>query len=1624
LGTLSFGQNSTTIYANRGIDPSGTYSLSQIEAINTANGNMTLTIPVASLPKGRAGFPVNLSLTYNSALLDVMPAAGRSNVSGFLTIFEYLLPSQFGGWHYSFEYAVILDYRPNPSLVGSCSDPSVIYSAKMTLRMPDGSAKLLRLKDQLDFFGDGYYKYGPDGSPNPCTSDPPLTGTLSYYTVDGSYIRVEVPTASPRSWTIHLPDGTKIEAADGKPFRITDRNGNYFSINNVTLANQHQATQLIDQLNRMIQVEYAGVNDIITFPGPNGTQTTTVSHVGSGTSSGPSAFSYKCTIFGDICSGGTLNPGVYSVSLPTAYSGAPAQTYSFSYDGSAYNYGVLRSITLPTTARAEYHYQTDGQQQLDSTQPLGLGVISKALTYTAQYDNSAVSVTEPTSYDYHGDNTQVTGPDGGITTTYFYTQGGPSNWQYNLAYKIVRPDGSTEETQWARNMPHYSPGQRAANTYRKTVIRSLPNPSGTPSRASATAYSYDKNGNLLTEAVYGFTNYGNIPRDSFGGPSGVPGGASLLKTKTQTFVNKTAMAGDGTETVPEYASAYWNPGVGTLQAIESAEMAEGNGAVKIRQEFAYDNGATTANLLGVKSWDSTKGGDSNPLGTNAVSEGYTYDSYGNRLTRMDANGVVMRTSFDGQSLYPTSIASAYGTSVQQTQTLAYDPASGVLLSSTDANNVTTKYDYDNIGRVVTAHEAFGTALERQTNTAYDDVARRVAVFRDKDATGDGKLVTVTHYDPLSRVRLSRQLEDASTQNANDETAGIKRETRYLYVNGSFNKLESNAFRAAQASAAGSESTMGWTLTKMDTGGRLVSVARFAGAGAPAPWGGNTAATGVAGNGYDGEITTATDEGGKVRRTTVDGAGRLVAVVEDPGVLNYNTTYSYDALDDLILVNQSLQTRIFVYDSLKRLVASTNPENYTATNQPALGCAGGVYANCYYYDSNGNLTKKIDNRGVGVAYAYDPLNRVQSKTYFNLPLTVNYQSAGYTYDDPNVAFSKGRLTSVSTLAGTYMLPSDTSTTNYKAYDALGRVVSSSQTTAGNTYTFSNYSYNLADALTSEMYPSGRVVRTCYDGANRVSQVGGASCSSATGSNASNFLYAAHGAPTQYAMGNTVWHQPSYNSRLQMSGFADVNTTTGGQLLNATLNWGAVNNNGNLQSATFAGGGFTFNQTFGYDGVNRLQTAGEGAGGWSRSFSYDPYGNMTPSGNPSPPTLSFNGNNQIVGQAYDQTGNQLSVNGNMVRYDNENRILAETDGVTQGVETYIYDGNGQRVQKYGPSGTPRTVFVYDAMGQMAAEYSTMPNTSPCLTCYLSPDHLGTPRLVTDGNGAVVARHDYLPFGEEVPGSQFGRDGHWGSGSDSVNQKFAGKERDSESALDYFGARYYGSALGRFTSADWSEAPAPVPYVDLRDPQTLNLYTYGRNNPLSHKDEDGHCTVDGEEHGGVWCFLHSFGAVETAKEARDRVAEGKRREAEAEEWRRTWAKAHGGVDPNMLMVMVMAGAMGELDPASQELSSAEKQVFDELRAEGNEVTVIPRGSGPTADFLVNGVETELKTLTSAGTNTLKNAIQDAAKQGQHIIVDARNVSIRASDVLPQIERAQGNVGNLQGRVTVLTKEGSVKY
>jgi len=155
------------------------------------------------------------------------------------------------------------------------------------------------------------------------------------------------------------------------------------------------------------------------------------------------------------------------------------------------------------------------------------------------------------------------------------------------------------------------------------------------------------------------------------------------------------------------------------------------------------------------------------------------------------------------------------------------------------------------------------------------------------------------------------------------------------------------------------------------------------------------------------------------------------------------------------------------------------------------------------------------------------------------------------------------------------------------------------------------------------------------------------------------------------------------------------------------------------------------------------------------------------------------------------------------------------------------------------TPGIVAESDLIGNLKSEYvffngervgrrdfEPATHTATGVFYYFS-DHLKTASVITDSAGNIKSESDYYPWGGEL---QF-------VNNDSNHYKFTGKERDSESGLDYFGARYYSNGLGRFISADWSATPIPVPYADFGDPQSLNLYSYVRNIPSSLTDADGH-------------------------------------------------------------------------------------------------------------------------------------------------------------------------------------------
>ncbi len=300
------------------------------------------------------------------------------------------------------------------------------------------------------------------------------------------------------------------------------------------------------------------------------------------------------------------------------------------------------------------------------------------------------------------------------------------------------------------------------------------------------------------------------------------------------------------------------------------------------------------------------------------------------------------------------------------------------------------------------------------------------------------------------------------------------------------------------------------------------------------------------------------------------------------------------------------------------------------------------------------------------------------------------------------------------------------------------------------------------------------------------------------------------------------------------------------------------NGNLLSFTDSVNG-QWSQ-IGYDTLNRLTTATmAGTPSNTLTWSYDVFGNRRTQG-PSGGTLNYPASNNRVsgsGYTYDYSGNVTEDPSNQYGYDGEGRLCTVYNKTLASYTGYAYDGLGNRVAKGGGmtnlscdnSFTPSSSFIVgsngeqlDEMNASGAVYSNVFANGRLLATYQFPtanwtfalnDWLGTKRVVANANGTPAETCTGLPFGDSPPCNGAG---------DPSPQHFTGKERDIESNNDYFGARYYSNNTGRFISPDWSATIAPVPYVKLGNPQSLNLYSYVGNNPLSAVDPDGHDKTPG--------------------------------------------------------------------------------------------------------------------------------------------------------------------------------------
>jgi len=192
--------------------------------------------------------------------------------------------------------------------------------------------------------------------------------------------------------------------------------------------------------------------------------------------------------------------------------------------------------------------------------------------------------------------------------------------------------------------------------------------------------------------------------------------------------------------------------------------------------------------------------------------------------------------------------------------------------------------------------------------------------------------------------------------------------------------------------------------------------------------------------------------------------------------------------------------------------------------------------------------------------------------------------------------------------------------------------------------------------------------------------------------------------------------------------------------------------------------------------------------------------------------------------------------------------------------------------------------------------------------------------------------------------------GSCGDPSPLHFTGKQRDTESGLDNFGARYNSSAFGRFMSPDWSSAPMGVPYAEFGDPQTLNLYTYVRNSPLARVDVDGHYEFNASGCGdNVKCQKKWDRAANKFEARRQKNLTSKKADVRAA------ASAYGALgEANGVHVgfanLANQGINGSVDPSGSIGGSPLVQVTLDFGRAGNSETITHEGThvGDDTKFL----------------------------------------------------------------------------
>jgi len=1144
-----------------------------------------------------------------------------------------------------------------------------------------------------------------------------------------------------------------------------------------------------DGCNALVQVQ----NNVVCFPSTATYQPTTFTYTD------PSGRVYVISATGQIQSIKDLNGTVLTIAANGISSSVNGVVVPFVRDTS----GRIKQITDLNGKIYTYGYDTSG-----NLQTVQYPTVTAATVYGYLTDHSLNSVQDPrgasTSATYYPDGRlqSVTGPtvsDASGNPVQYVTQ-----YAYNVGTRtttITNPDGgAVTRVDDAFGKPVSIAEQVDSTTMRTTTYQY--------DASENLASSVDACGNGSCADIVGTAHTTTYKSDANGFQTSVTDPLGHTSTKSWNQFGGVTISTDAANTNTE-TSTYF-PNFNLQQVIDLQ-----NGPNSLVRSFTYDGQGNVATVADANGKVTTFGYD--PNGNlhqviDALNETttYNYDVMGRLKTLIDPLGVTHTTTntYDDIGNLKTKI-DAMG---NQT-TYGYDNNSNQT-SVLDGNNHSTQYQYDNLNRLTlitypdttTNKYTYDFRNNKLTETdqgghvtryGYDLAGQLTGVTSGFGTIDAG---TVSYAYDLSGRRSSETDERGNKMSYTYDVAG-----NLITITDALNHTTNIGYDADNRKTSVRDANLNTTKYAYDLRSRL-SVVTYP-IIPPA-----TVATTTRYN-YDGEsrLLTTTDQAGLITTNTYDDVGRL-KTIQDALPTPSTTTYSYDFAGNLTLIkdgNQHLTT--FAPDFDNRRASRQLPLNQIES---------------YTYDGVGMLKTKVDFNGKTTTYNYDMVNRLLSKV------------PDSTLSQPTVSFTY-------TPTGQRLTMTDVSgTSNYTSYDNRDRLKTkvTSQGTLNYTYDAHN---NVASIISSNL--NGASMSYSYDALNRLSQV----CDNkiATGCGAAGvttYSYDAAGNWGGYLNPNIVQNNNVFDQQNRLTQACSATTSPAcsatTKIASFAYTLGAAGNRTMTVDLN------TRTATYGYDNDYRLTSEAITAdpGGKNGTVGYtqfDGVGNRqtmtsTLSGVPAG-TFTYDANDRLMTDSYDNNGNTTSSGGITRTYDFENhltgygavaiqndgdgnRVLETIGGVTTKylVDTLNPTGYAQVMDEVVGTAVQRT-YTY-GLNRISENQLVGSTWTPAFYGY---DGHGNARFLTNTAGAVTDTYTYDAYGVEL-----GK-----TGATANNYLYSAEQLDSTLGLYYLRARYYWPATGRFQTADPPKRGSCCRSGSCPSPWS-NPYIYANSDPVDLVDPAG--------------------------------------------------------------------------------------------------------------------------------------------------------------------------------------------